>query len=264
MTTTSKRAIAATIRSNNSNYHRKLTFLVIPHISSLIPEQPIDRTRLNIPKNIRLADPTFHRPAPIDVLLNAGITLSLLSVGQINLTFHNGSDLYLQKTQLGWVIGRSTTVSPPIRSITHHVTSDTQTDLSRFWEMEEIPHRQHLSESDRKCEDHFKQNTTCDDNGRYTVALLFNEKITTLGESRSQAIKRLFSLERKLHRDPDLRAKYHAVMQEYLDLGHMPEIEADPPTTDGCYLPHHGVLKNTSHTTKLRVVFDGSARTGYL
>ncbi|XP_072375394.1 uncharacterized protein [Diabrotica undecimpunctata] len=51
---------------------------------------------------------------------------------------------------------------------------------------------------------------------------------------------------------------------EYIQLGHMSKVEDKTDfnsETPNYYLPHHGVLKETSLTTKLRVVFDGSART---
>jgi hypothetical protein len=48
-------------------------------------------------------------------------------------------------------------------------------------------------------------------------------------------------------------------MTEYELLGHMSEAKVD--NRDGYYLPHHPVFKEDSTTTKLRVVFDGSAKT---
>ncbi|XP_043591766.1 uncharacterized protein LOC122571746 [Bombus pyrosoma] len=39
----------------------------------------------------------------------------------------------------------------------------------------------------------------------------------------------------------------------------MTKVNADHPTNHGYYLPHHGVIKESSDTTKLWVVFDGSA-----
>ncbi|XP_055522715.1 uncharacterized protein LOC129716896 [Wyeomyia smithii] len=51
-------------------------------------------------------------------------------------------------------------------------------------------------------------------------------------------------------------------MREYLSLGHMRPIEAEySGNSMAYYLPHHPVIKEASTTTKLRVVFDGSAKT---
>ncbi|XP_071870594.1 uncharacterized protein [Bombus fervidus] len=75
------------------------------------------------------------------------------------------------------------------------------------------------------------------------------------------AMKRLTSLGHRFQRDKQFEADYHAVIQEYLELGHMTKITTNHSTDDGYFLPHHGVIKESSQTTKLRVVFDGSAPT---
>ncbi|XP_046145767.1 uncharacterized protein LOC114882057 [Osmia bicornis bicornis] len=261
LTTVAKHIVTATIRSKHDNYQRTLTFLTIPKIASLIPDQPIDRSNIQIPKNIKLADPEFHRPAPIDLLLSSGTALSLISVGQINLSPPNGLNLYLQKTRFGWVIGGSPPKTSKPRIVSCNATTALQLDLARFWEIEEGPQVQLLSESDKFCEKHFQQHVTRNSDGRYVVALPFNDELLRLGESRARALKRLESLERKLQRDNTLKREYHAVMQEYLDLGHMAKVSNNLHSSDGYYLPHHGVVKVTSETTKLRVVFDASAAT---
>lgn len=52
-------------------------------------------------------------------------------------------------------------------------------------------------------------------------------------------------------------------MKEYENLKHMELVSTavDEETKVKCYLPHHGVLRESSATTKLRVVFNGSQRT---
>ncbi|XP_046142332.1 uncharacterized protein LOC123987949 [Osmia bicornis bicornis] len=257
----SKHTITTTIQSKTNTYNRTLTFLTIPTISAFIPDQPIDRTPINIPKNIQLADPTFHIPAPVDLLLGAGVALSLLSVGQINLSPPNGPDLFLQKNRLGWIIGGSAPASKPTQSTICHATTTIQDDLARFWELEEGPQIQRLSDAERFCEEHFQQNVHRNSDGRYVVALPFNDKLPQLGESKSRALKRLLALERRLQHDQGLSQQYGSVLQEYQDLGHMSEVQDTDEINDGFYLPHHGVTKTSSDTTKLRVVFDGSAAT---
>ncbi|XP_018376357.1 PREDICTED: uncharacterized protein LOC108769714 [Trachymyrmex cornetzi] len=74
----------------------------------------------------------------------------------------------------------------------------------------------------------------------------------SIDESRTAALKRLQSLERKLNSDSHLKTTYSQVIQEYLDLKHMSPI--DEPLDDGFYMPHHAVIKNSSNTTKVRVV----------
>nr|XP_012153583.1 PREDICTED: uncharacterized protein LOC105664297 [Megachile rotundata] len=134
-------------------------------------------------------------------------------------------------------------------------------DLNRFWEIEEGPQLKHLSEAEKACEEHFRTHTVRNVEGRYIVALPFKDNVLQLGESKSRAFKRFISLERKLCNDKDLHDNYSAVIQEYLTLGHMSPVPNEQETNEGYYLPHHGVIKNTSDTTKLRVVFDGSAPT---
>ncbi|CAB3237424.1 unnamed protein product [Arctia plantaginis] len=52
---------------------------------------------------------------------------------------------------------------------------------------------------------------------------------------------------------------YKQFMQEYLDLGHMRLVKSS--LNQAYYLPHLGVLKLESETTKLRLVYNGSSKT---
>lgn len=51
---------------------------------------------------------------------------------------------------------------------------------------------------------------------------------------------------------------YEEFMREYEHLKHMSPMTLG--ISSGCYLPHHGVLRESSSSTKLRVVFNGSQR----
>ncbi|XP_026744696.1 uncharacterized protein LOC113506031 [Trichoplusia ni] len=54
---------------------------------------------------------------------------------------------------------------------------------------------------------------------------------------------------------------YDAFMSEYELLGHMTQFKPSDTDPTGYYIPHHGVLREQSTTTKLRVVFNASCPT---
>lgn len=133
---------------------------------------------------------------------------------------------------------------------------DLQADLFRV--IDEGPPTRHLLEAERQCEEHFRNHVRRTREGRCIVALPFNEKLLSLGSSKYVAMNRLAPLHHRFQRDKQLETACRTMIQEYLDLGPMTKITTDHPTSNGYYLPHHGVIKELSETTKLRVVFDGS------
>ncbi|XP_076301705.1 uncharacterized protein LOC143219715 [Lasioglossum baleicum] len=138
-------------------------------------------------------------------------------------------------------------------------SSGLNNQIAKFWEVEELPKRIFLSDEEATCEEHYKQNTRRDQSGRYIVRLPFNEKRSLLGDSHKLALKRFYTLENKLIKNTVLYEQYKDFLAEYESLNHMSEVSADDHNS-GFYLPHHAVIKASSATTKVRVVFDASAK----
>ena len=81
-------------------------------------------------------------------------------------------------------------------------------------------------------------------------------------QSRSQAVRRFLTMERSLHSRKQF-SEFAAVVEEYFTLGHaeqVPSADLQKPPQQVFYLPMHAVRKDSSTTTKLRVVFDASAK----
>ena len=109
---------------------------------------------------------------------------------------------------------------------------------------------------------HFEANHHHDETGRFVVPLPRKADATPLGESRLQAVRRFLSLEHSL-RSKGQFSDFNAVMQEYFDLAHAESIPAkdlDKPPESVFYLSMHAVRKESSTTTKIRAVFDASAK----
>ncbi|XP_011859356.1 PREDICTED: uncharacterized protein LOC105556853 [Vollenhovia emeryi] len=255
-----KHSVRTTLHSRDGRFQANLAFLVVSRITERLPSQAINTRELNIPQNIALADPGFANPSEIDALIGAELFYQLLCVGQVKL---NNSALILQKTRLGWV------VSGPLHSqgsmsnkIMCNLTVDSlNAQVAKFWEIEEIPAIKHLSDVEHACEQHFSKTHFRKRSGRYVVRLPFNDKKRDIGASFELAKKRLYSLERRLMRNPQMGEEYSNFLSDYENLGHMTEMAEADITEDGYFIPHHPVLKQDSQTTKLRVVFDASSNT---
>ena len=100
------------------------------------------------------------------------------------------------------------------------------------------------------------------DDGRFVVPLPMKKIVKLLGESRSQCVRRFLSLEYSLRCKGQFK-ELSKVMEEYLELGHseiVPTDDLNKSPQDVFYLPVHAVRKESSTTTKIRAVFDASAK----
>ena len=83
-----------------------------------------------------------------------------------------------------------------------------------------------------------------------------------LTDNYSPSKSRLVSLLSRLRNDPRVLKEYHAVIQEQVNAGVVERVEEDGPGEVGevHYLAHHPVVCQGKQTTKVRVVYDASAK----
>jgi len=99
---------------------------------------------------------------------------------------------------------------------------------------------------------------------RYEVGLPWKEGHCNIPDHFTVCLNRLRLLHSRLLRNPELLAEYNAILQEQLQQGiieMIPESQGRSPETTVHYLPHHCVVRQDKQTTKLRIVYDGSAKT---
>ena len=121
-----------------------------------------------------------------------------------------------------------------------------------------------LTAEEHECEAHFIATHFRTPSGRYGVWLPFknSDLISNLGLSESYypALRMLKVMEERFKRDPKLKLAYSDFMNEYVNLEHMVATKFTTVDNHSFFLPHRGVWKESSTTTKLRTVFNGSAR----
>ncbi|XP_018399549.1 PREDICTED: uncharacterized protein LOC108777215 [Cyphomyrmex costatus] len=233
---------------------------ILPSLTKYVPRgTPLSSAWTHL-ADLTLADADPTGSEQIDVLIGADLFSQILIDG---VRRGPADQPIVQNTHLGWVLSGPTggTAVPSCQIVANHCSLEH--DLRKFWELEEVPQVDTTSPEDRQCEEHFLSTHTRDPEGRYAVRLPFrNSPPIDIGESRSNAKGMLTGLTRRLSRNPDLKEAYSAFMSEYEELEHMSRVP--PPSSDSTqtvYIPHHPVIRESSSTTRVRVVFNASCET---
>ena len=98
-------------------------------------------------------------------------------------------------------------------------------------------------------------------NERYSVAVPWKEQRPWLPNNRQMAESCLLSTEKSLKKKEFVEKEYQKTIETYVEKGYLckvPESEAPPPEI--WYLPHFPIVKMSKSTTKVRIVFDCSAK----
>lgn len=254
------------LKSRISPFKIKIKAIVVSKLAHFLPSKRAKIENLPDVKNLKLADPNFFKPAPIDMIICSDY-LPFINLNGIRSNI--GKGLEARESHFGWYVSGPM----PANEINIFSTMVSASDdvalheqIKKFWELEEVERTNPVSENDQFCEEFFQKTTFRQPDGRYVVRLPFRSEFPQdvyLGHSKNMAFAQYHRMEKTLDKAPDLKPQYQAVLQEYLELNHM-EASNCCETLDekqfSFFLPHHAVLKPDSKTTKVRVVFNASKR----
>nr|GBN10487.1 hypothetical protein AVEN_37628-1 [Araneus ventricosus]GBN10514.1 hypothetical protein AVEN_149737-1 [Araneus ventricosus] len=217
--------------------------------------------------NIELSDVTCNENE-IDLLIGADLIGKLLTGRCVQLNF----GLTAIHTKLGWtVIGKETGLYTgddyPIMDSVQTVLSLylNNASLRELWDIESLGIREPIENvSKRKAFDEqlkeFHEKLTVLPDGRYEVELPWKlDARTNLPDNKDLTLKRQ---EKAMSRASNrgYLDEYQKIFNEWENLKiieRVPDLEINK---NSHYLPHRPVIKNSSETTKVRPVFDASAR----
>ena len=137
--------------------------------------------------------------------------------------------------------------------------NDTQLveDLRQFWNTEIVGISPESKEVER---DSFMEIKFDWLQQRYEVNLPWKPEIRPHSTGYDMCLVRLHQLRVRLQKDKDLLREYNSIFESQLQDGIIEKVP-DVNKSDPChFLPHHGVRRADKETTKLRIVFNGSAK----
>ena len=134
--------------------------------------------------------------------------------------------------------------------------------MDEFWKLETIG----ITPPD-KVEDndgvmrHFNETITKVD-GRYQVTWPWRDEEVKLPENFELSLRRLKSLHKRMVDSPELLQRYDSIIKDQLEKGLIERVKEESEQGERRhYIPHHAVFTPEKETTKVRIVYDASAKT---
>ena len=233
--------------SRNQNEHLELVHGNYPHLA-----------------NIWLSDVCQHKDQlEIDVLIGADY---LWSFQTGNVVRGGVGEPVAIEMQLGWVVSgplesspstdREQAVSVNIIGRDGTVPGRLERDVQVLWDLEALG----ITKSDGAYEE-FVHNITF--NGkRYSVKLPWKEGCDVLDSNYELSLSRMKGQVRKLRKEPEVLREYDSVIKEQLASGVIERVEESGKADRVHHIPHLAVIHKEASTTKLKVVYDTSAKSG--
>jgi len=173
-------------------------------------------------------------------------------------------------THLGWVLSSPTCIpdnwTSAVNVITAHTlkidSQEVKTDegmdvtLQQFWDLESLS----IKGDEASTLENFDESIVFKD-GRYEVCLPWKETHPTLPDHYKLSKNRLLGLLHHLKQRPSVLQDYDATIKDQLSRGIVEEVESDHSVHGVThYIPHHAVIRQDKSTTKVRVVYNASAK----
>ena len=207
-------------------------------------------------KGVKMSDTETKSELPIHLVLRANeySRIKMSTKPRIG----DPGDPVAEYTRFGWTI-----IMPgaEVNLSNLSLIRTTSEDYDRLCRMDVLGIEDSPPSDQQTVYEDFKDQLARSEEGWYETSLLWKVGHPLLPTNEKGSLGRLSTLQQKLKRQPMLYEDYHDVIQEYLEQGIVERVpENAEPAGKVFYIPHKAVVHEEAESTKLRVVFDASAR----
>ena len=246
----------------------KIVVISFPIICSSLPS-PVNIQQFPHLKDLKLADSSDGVRGEIDVLIGSDFYWNFMIEGVAQ--GERGPTTINSK--LGWLLSGPTHVSTcNCKTVSNVIVTggiidassssdheELTTVLRKFWDTEALGIQETSNETTENDQAFLKDVKYKE--GHYEVSLPWIRDYSELPCHYNLSFNRLKYLQFRLLRRPELLTEYNNIFREQLQKGIIERVETDSIAVNVThYMPHHAVIREDKKTTKLRIVYDGSAR----
>ena len=162
-----------------------------------------------------------------------------------------------EKTRLGWIImsqGRETNHSYLM------LTKSTPEDYMELCSLDVLGLEDRPEGDQTTVLEEFKEQLTRREDGKYETALPWKASHPKLPTNLSVARPRFQSLLKRLEKQPALLETYHQIIEDQVEQAIVEIAPTKPEGKHEHYIPHKPVVREQAESTKVRIVYDASAK----
>ena len=226
---------------------------------SSIPNSHPEIQKRNYPhlRNLWFSDVSKDKTLQIHAIIGAK-DFAKIKTGAI--VRGNKNEPIAEETTLGWTLmgslGDSTQEAESITYLMMDKPGSINGELKHLWDLDVLG----VKDGSEDVYESFADNISQDSSGRYTVKLPWRKGQFYLPDNKKLSETRLRSQFKKLKRTPEILEQYDAIVKEQLREGIVEPVPEKPDGQRVSYIPHHPVIRSDAETTKLRIVYDASAK----
>ena len=231
----------------------RLNISVLSAVPNVHPE--IAKENYRHLQDIKFSDTSSKGVLPIHAILGVK-DYAHIKMG--NIRKGNEGDPIAEETALGWTlmghIGEAKEQKTHI-NLTIDKERTIQEDAKRLWDLDVLGIK-----DDEEAYAEFKDSIKQNEDGRYCVKLPWKQGNYYLPDNRNLAEQRVKSQLKRMSKQPELLKEYDEIIKQQEENG---IIEPVPDKPDGDrihYVPHHCVVREQAESTKVRIVYDASAK----
>ena len=211
-------------------------------------------SRFNHLKGITMDDKDKKTSLPIHLILGNS-EYSKIKTGEKPRIGKSGEPVG-ELTSFGWTIMSPGNVSQLDNT---YFTRNSSADYEQLCNLDVLGLGANPESEYQPVHEDFKEQLIRSPDGWYETGLLWKSNHDALHNNKNGSIARLSSLVRRLQHKPELLEEYDNIIQDQLKQGIIEKTTQEPGEKE-FYIPHKPVVREAAESTKVRIVFDASAK----
>ena len=252
---------------------------VVPEVTGEIERAPISSMEIKAKlQTFDLADnlPPFLETTKIHLLIGNDYYTDIVSLKRVEIT----DSLHLLSSKIGWILtgriqtnatkkdfallssSRNSSLDTLLFSEDASIQSQIEPKLDEFWKLDTIGIKETITETtDDKVLNNFNE-TVRKVNGRLHVTWPWKHENPDLPENYNLAYGRLKSTVKRMNENSkSILTAYDDILKDQLQKGIIERVNNKTVEEGNIhYIPHHAVITPGKATTKIRIVYDASAK----